>query len=88
MKIEGWTFALGFLFFWAISGAYWYLSRDEVGTTLLALTGALAFLVAFYVLSQVVSKCSSFEKGTFELNISVQLFKAKHCIDDDICWIA
>ena len=50
MKIEGWTFALGFLFFWAISGAYWYLSRDEVGTTLLALTGALAFLVAFYVL--------------------------------------
>ncbi|MEK9897916.1 MAG: cytochrome c oxidase subunit 4, partial [Actinomycetota bacterium] len=50
MKIEGWTFALGFLFFWAISGAYWYLSRDEVGTTLLVLTGALAFLVAFYVL--------------------------------------
>ena len=50
MKIEGWTFALGFLFFWAISGAYWYLSRDEVGTTLLVLTGALAFLVAFYFL--------------------------------------
>lgn len=50
MKIEGWTFGMGFVFFSFIAGAYWYFSRDEVGTTLLVLTGALAFLVAFYTL--------------------------------------
>jgi 4-hydroxybenzoate polyprenyltransferase len=50
MKIEGWTFILGFLFYSVVGGAYWWFSRDEVGTTLLILTGALAFLVAFYTL--------------------------------------
>lgn len=33
-----------------LAGIYWYLSRDEVGTTALALTGALAFLISFYAL--------------------------------------
>ncbi len=50
MRIEGALFALGFVFFSAIAGIYWYLSRDEIGTTALALTGALAFLIAFYAL--------------------------------------
>lgn len=50
MKIEGWSFLLGFFFYLLVGGAYWYFSRDEVGTTLLVLTGALAFLVAFYTL--------------------------------------
>ncbi len=50
MKIEGWTFVLGFIFYGIVGGAYWYFSGDVVGTTLLVLTGALAFLVAFYVL--------------------------------------
>ena len=50
MKIEGWTFILGFIFYSVVGGAYWWFSRDEVGTTLLILTGALAFLVAFYTL--------------------------------------
>ena len=50
MKIEGWTFVLGFVFYAIVGGAYWYFSGDAVGTTLLVLTGALAFLVAFYVL--------------------------------------
>lgn len=50
MKVEGWTFILGFVFYLLVGGAYWYFSRDEVGTTLLVLTGALAFLVAFYTL--------------------------------------
>lgn len=49
MKIEAFLFALGFVFYSVVAAAYWYLSRDEVGTTALALTGALAFLVAFYV---------------------------------------
>lgn len=50
MKIEGWSFGLGFIFYIVVGGAYWYFSRDEVGTTLLVLTGGLAFLIAFYVL--------------------------------------
>ena len=50
MKIEGLLFALGSAFYLAIAGIYWYFSRDVIGTTALALTGALAFLVAFYVL--------------------------------------
>lgn len=50
MKIEGWLFAIGSAFFFIVGGVYWYLSRDEIGTTALVMTGALAFLVAFYVL--------------------------------------
>lgn len=49
MKIEAFLFALGFVFYSVVAAIYWYLSRDEIGTTALALTGALAFLVAFYV---------------------------------------
>ena len=50
MRIEGAIFALGAILFPLTAGAYWYLSRDPIGTTALALSGALAFLVAFYVL--------------------------------------
>ena len=50
MKIEGWVFALGAIFFVPLSAIYWYLSRDPVGTTALALSGGLALIVGFYVL--------------------------------------
>jgi hypothetical protein len=50
MKIEGRIFAFGSGFFLLVSAVYWYLSRDPIGTTALALCGGLAFLVAFYVL--------------------------------------
>jgi len=50
VKIEGLLFALGSAFYLIVAGIYWYFSRDQIGTTALALTGALAFLVAFYVL--------------------------------------
>lgn len=50
MKAGGRIFALGAVFFILISGIYWYVSRDPIGTTALALCGGLAFLVAFYVL--------------------------------------
>ena len=50
MKIEGLLFALGSAFYLAIAAIYWYFSGDVIGTTALTLTGALAFLVAFYVL--------------------------------------
>lgn len=50
MRIEGWLFAAGAVFFLAVAGVYWVLSGDVVGTTALVMTGALAFLVAFYTL--------------------------------------
>ena len=50
MRIEGALFAMGFVFYSVVAAVYWYLSRDEIGTTALALTGALAFLIAFYAL--------------------------------------
>ena len=50
MKIEGWIFGLGAIFYLAVAGIYWYLSHDQIGTTALIMTGALAFLVAFYML--------------------------------------
>jgi hypothetical protein len=50
VKIEGLLFALGSAFYLIVAGIYWYFSRDQIGTTALALTGALAFLVGFYVL--------------------------------------
>ena len=50
MRIEGGLFGLGFIFFVPIAAVYWFLSGDPVGTTALALSGALAFLIAFYVL--------------------------------------
>ena len=50
MRLEGILFGLGFVFFVPISVLYWFLSGDPVGTTGLALSGALAFLIAFYVL--------------------------------------
>ena len=50
MKVGGWSFALGAIFFLLVGGIYYYVSGDEIGTTALVMTGGLAFLVAFYVL--------------------------------------
>jgi magnesium-transporting ATPase (P-type) len=50
VKIEGLLFAMGAVFYAFVAAIYWYFSRDQIGTTALALTGALAFLVAFYAL--------------------------------------
>ena len=50
MKTEGKIFAFGAVFFVLVAAIYWYVSRDPIGTTALALCGGLAFLVGFYVL--------------------------------------
>lgn len=50
MKIEGWIFALGSAFFFVFAAVYFFLSKDQIGSTALVMTGALAALVAFYVL--------------------------------------
>jgi hypothetical protein len=50
VKIEGALFAIGTAFFGVVAAAYWFITKEIVGTTALALTGGLAFLVAFYLL--------------------------------------
>jgi len=50
MKIEGALFAIGTIFYGVIAIVYWFITNETVGTTALALTGGLSFLVGFYVL--------------------------------------
>jgi hypothetical protein len=50
VKIEGFLFAGGAAFYGLLAVIYWVITKEIVGSTALALTGALAFLVGFYVL--------------------------------------
>lgn len=50
MNIGGKLFAAWAVLFFIIAGVYAYMSQDPIGTTVIALTGGLAFLIAFYVL--------------------------------------
>ena len=48
MKIEGFLFAGGAAFYGLLAVIYWVITKEIVGSTALALTGALAFLVGLY----------------------------------------
>lgn len=50
MNIGGKLFAGWAVLYFVIAGVYSYMSQDPIGTTVIALTGGLAFLIAFYVL--------------------------------------
>lgn len=50
MKIGGFLFLLGGLFYFATGGIYYLISREPVGTTALVLTAGLAELIAFFLL--------------------------------------
>ena len=50
MNVGGKLFALGTLTYFFLGAIYWFMSGDVIGTSLLALTGGLAFLIAFYIL--------------------------------------
>lgn len=50
MRTSGRLFAFLAVFFALLSVVYWFLSKDPAGTTALVFTGALGFLVAFYLL--------------------------------------
>ena len=50
MKFGGKLFAYGCVFYFTVATVYGFMSHDPIGTTVIALTGGLAFLVAFYVL--------------------------------------
>jgi hypothetical protein len=50
MIVGGKLFAYGTVVYVGLAIIYWFMSGDVVGTTALALTGGLAFLISFYVL--------------------------------------
>ncbi len=50
MKINGYFFAVIAVFAAIVDVVYWYLSKDPTGTTCIALTGGLGFLISFYLL--------------------------------------
>ena len=50
MKVEGYLFAGAALFYAIVAAAYWFITGEIVGSTALALTGTLAFLIGFYTL--------------------------------------
>ena len=50
MRIGGLLFAFGTAFYALVTVVYWFMSHEVIGTTALALTGGLAFLIAFYSL--------------------------------------
>ena len=50
MKIEGYLFAFLFAFLGPVSAIYYVLSGDPTGTWCLALSGALAAMVGYYLL--------------------------------------
>ncbi len=50
MKVEGKLFAWGCAFFLLVALVYGVLSKDVTGIVLLIFTGALAFIIAFFLL--------------------------------------
>lgn len=50
MKVEGWLFAAGFVFFSISAVIYGVLAEEPVGTVALAFTAGLAFLIGYYML--------------------------------------
>ena len=50
MRVTGRLFALLAVFFALLAAVYWWLAKEPAGTAALVFTGALGFLIAFYLL--------------------------------------
>jgi hypothetical protein len=50
VKASGFLMAGGAAFYGLIAVVYWFITKELVGSTALALTGALAFLIGYYLL--------------------------------------
>ncbi len=50
MKVEGWLFSSGTVFFALSTIVYWLLSEEPVGTVALGFTTGLGFLIGYYLL--------------------------------------
>ncbi len=50
MKVEGYLFAFFAVFLVPVTAVYWILSQDPTGTTCLALSIGLTFMIGYYLL--------------------------------------
>jgi hypothetical protein len=50
MKIQGWMFLLTGVFFAAADVVYWFWSKEPAGTTAMAISVGLAFMIGYYLL--------------------------------------
>ena len=50
MKVEGYVFAFIAVFLVPVTAVYWILSQDPTGTTCLALSIGLTFMIGYYLL--------------------------------------
>ncbi|MBO3745609.1 cytochrome c oxidase subunit 4 [Streptosporangiaceae bacterium NEAU-GS5] len=50
MKVQGWMFLLCGVFFAAADVVYWYWSKEPTGTTAMAISVGLAFMIGYYLL--------------------------------------
>jgi len=50
MIVGGRLFAAGSIFYAFIAAVYWFMTGEVIGTTAIALTSGLAFLIGFYAL--------------------------------------
>jgi len=50
MKVQGWMFLLCGIFFAGADVVYWYWSKEPTGTTAMAISVGLAFMIGYYLL--------------------------------------
>lgn len=81
MRTTGRLFALIAVFFALIAVIYWFLAKEPAGTAALVFTGALGFLVAFYLLftaKRVEPLPEDDEEGDIADGAGVQGFYSPH----------
>ena len=81
MRVAGRLFAVIAVFFGLVSVVYWFLSEEPAGTAALVFTGALGFLVAFYLLftaKRIEPLPEDDEEGEIAEGAGVQGFYSPH----------
>jgi hypothetical protein len=81
VRTTGRLFALLAVFFALVAAIYWFLSEEPAGTAALVFTGALGFLVAFYLLftaKRVEPLPEDDEEGEIAEGAGVQGFYSPH----------
>lgn len=81
MRTTGKLFGIIAVFFGLIAVVYWFLSKEPAGTAALVFTGALGFLVSFYLLftaKRVEPLPEDDEEGDIAEGAGVQGFYSPH----------
>jgi hypothetical protein len=81
VRVAGRLFAVIAVFFGLVSVVYWFLSEEPAGTAALVFTGALGFLVAFYLLftaKRIEPLPEDDEEGEIAEGAGVQGFYSPH----------